>query len=159
MVRIVARRETWNENYTIPEGLTAGCTLNKSMAHCTLNRSKSQVSAAASISACQMFFPWPTIVAAINGYRYFPETKAAARIKIAARSSNGVFSHSDFAIKASSIVFLTSSGVARLYSATTCLCCAGLTCLASFVSLLWSLLVYDKILTPLPYRSPRYRTL
>ena len=83
----------------------------------TAYRRRSQLSATTSISACQIFFPCPIMTAAINSYLYFLLTSSAARRKIAARCSNGVFSHDDLAAKADEIAFLTSEAVAGAHSA------------------------------------------
>lgn len=48
-------------------------------------------------SACQIFFPWPSIVDAIIWDLYFPVNKSAAFKKIEARSLNGIASHCGFA--------------------------------------------------------------
>lgn len=79
---------------------------------------KSHSSAAASISACHAFFPWPTIVAAIISYLYFPLIRSAAFKKTAARSAKGNVSHADFAFKAESMALVTSDEVAFEYLAT-----------------------------------------
>ena len=94
------------------EPLLSGCLLTS-----TTYRRRSQVSATTSISACQIFFPCPIMTAAINSYLYFLLTSSAARRKIAARCSNGVFSHDDLAAKADEIAFLTSEAVAGAHSA------------------------------------------
>ena len=66
----------------------------------TLNLQKSINSAAASISACQAFFPCPSIVAANNLYLYFPAAKSAAFKKIADLSVNARFCHAGFTANA-----------------------------------------------------------
>lgn len=70
-------------------------------------------SAAASISACQAFFPCPNMVAAMTSNLYFPAIKSAALRKIAALSAHGISSHSGLAFKAPSIAAWTVSGVAE----------------------------------------------
>lgn len=79
---------------------------------------KSHSSAAASISACHAFFPWPTIVAAMMSYRYLVDTRSAALRKTAARSAKGRFAHASWAANASSIALLTSAVLAFEYFAT-----------------------------------------
>lgn len=79
---------------------------------------KSQSSAAASISACHAFFPWPSIVAAISSYRYFPLIRSAALRNTAALSAKGSVSHAGFAARAESIAFDTSEELACGYFAT-----------------------------------------
>ena len=64
---------------------------------------KSQSSAAASISACQAFLPWPTMVAAMISYRYFPDMRSAAFKNTAARSANDKLSQAGLAARAESI--------------------------------------------------------
>ena len=83
-----------------------------------MNLKKSQSSAAASISACHAFFPCPSIVRAINSYRYFPDIKSAAFKNIAARSAKVMDSHAGLAAKADSMALETSAEVALVYLAT-----------------------------------------
>jgi hypothetical protein len=70
---------------------------------------KSHNSAAASISACHAFFPWPAIVTAIMSYRYFVEIRSAALRKMLARSANGVPAHDFRAVRAASMAASTSA--------------------------------------------------
>ena len=82
---------------------------------------KSHSSAAASISACHAFFPCPSIVAAINSYRCFPPIRSAAFRNIAALSANVIDSHAGLAARADSMALETSTELALVYLATTCL--------------------------------------
>jgi hypothetical protein len=61
--------------------------------------------------------PWPSIVAAIISYLYFPAIRSAALRKIAARSEKGRDSHAGFAARAASIAAETSDGEALEYEA------------------------------------------
>lgn len=64
-------------------------------------------SAAASISACQAFFPWPSMVAAIILYLHLGDDKRSAAFKkMADRSLNGKASHWALAFKHPSIDLL-----------------------------------------------------
>jgi hypothetical protein len=73
-------------------------------------------SAAASISACHTFFPWPKIVAAKSLYRCLSLLKRSAALrKMAARSFQGNDSHSSFAASAPSMAFDTVAWSAWWY--------------------------------------------
>ena len=96
----------------IPSVVRVGCLSSSSAAKLQFWRQKSAVSAAASISACQIFLPWPSIVAAMSSYRYLPVTSSAALRKMDARSTKGVFSQSFLAFRADSIAAETCSLVA-----------------------------------------------
>lgn len=87
----------------MPGEFFGGCCAYNSSAYTTLNLKKSTNSAAASISACQAFFPCPRMVAAITSYLYFPAIRSAAFKKMAALSAKGKFSHSGLAARAASI--------------------------------------------------------
>lgn len=99
-----------------------------SLAYLTLKRRKSMSSAAASISACHAFFPWPRIVAAMILYLHFPANKSAAFKNIEARSFHGIDSHCSLAFNADVMADLVISGVAPQYLATQVLWEAGLGC-------------------------------
>lgn len=90
---------------------------------------KSQSSAAASISACQAFFPCPIIVAAMISYRYLVLIKSAALRKTAALSANGSDSHDGLAFKARSIASATSVVVPLWYLHTLLAWSDGSICL------------------------------
>ena len=77
---------------------------------CAADLKKSHNSAAASISACHAFLPWPIIVAATILDRYFPEIKSAAFKKMAALWLNGSFSQELLAPSAPSMASLISRG-------------------------------------------------
>jgi hypothetical protein len=61
--------------------------------------------------------PWPSIVAAIISYLYFPAIRSAAFKKIAALSEKGRDCHSGFAARAASMAAETSEGEALEYEA------------------------------------------
>jgi hypothetical protein len=77
-----------------------------------MRKLQQHTSAAASISACHAFLPCPNIVAAINLYLHFPLTSSAAFKNIAARSAQGIASHSALAARAPSMACAMCSGVA-----------------------------------------------
>lgn len=112
--RAEAERKWSNEQtyFQTPGAFFVGCWAYISSAYAQLNLKKSTNSAAASISACQAFFPWPNMVAAIISYLYFPAIKSAAFKNTAARSENGRVDHSFFASRAPVIASLTCSVVA-----------------------------------------------
>src|SRR5690242_184496 len=119
-------RGRYSTRFQTPGELCTGWWPYVSSAYLTLNLKKSHNSAAESISACHAFLPWPTIVAAIISYRYFPDTRSAALRKTEARSAKGRASHSAFAASAESIAFFTSAVLAFEYLATTSACEEGL---------------------------------
>lgn len=98
--------------FQMPGEFFGGCWAYNSSAYTTLNLKKSINSAAASISACQAFFPCPRIVAAITSYLYFPAIRSAAFRKMAALSAKGRFSHSGLAARAASMAADTWAGEA-----------------------------------------------
>jgi hypothetical protein len=78
-----------------------------------LNRQKSIISDAASISACIAVFDCPSIVDALIVERHVVARSSAARKMTAARSSHGQLPHSRRASAAAAIACCTCSGPAR----------------------------------------------
>src|SRR5207237_7852816 len=93
----------------------------------TLKRQKSVSSQAASISAWCAVFDWPSIVAAFTVERHGPASSSAARRKIAARSSHGVWAQSWRASRAAAIACSTSAGPPEWTSASTWFLRCGIT--------------------------------
>src|SRR4030095_3831019 len=82
--------------------LLSGCSDSSSCANATLNRQKSTSSDAASISAWNAVFDWPSIVAETTVERHEVVSSSAARRNTAARSSNDQLDHSFLAFIAAS---------------------------------------------------------
>lgn len=109
-------------------------------------------SAAASISACHAFFPWPRMVAATSLYRYFLLIRSAALRKMAARSPHGKASHAALAARAPSIARATVASSASWYVQRCRAWSEGITCLASF-----PVLTYDRSASiPVGYAHMRH---
>src|SRR6478735_836385 len=74
----------------MPGLLAIGCSARIWRAKWTLKRQKSISSHAASISAWNAVFDWPSIVAAFSVWRHGPASRSAALRMIAQRSSKGI---------------------------------------------------------------------
>ena len=79
-----------------------------------LNRQKSIISDAASISAWNAVFDCPSIVAAFSVGRHDVASSSAARSSTAARSSHGQLPHSRRASAAAAIACCTCSGAGQV---------------------------------------------
>jgi hypothetical protein len=92
-----------------------------------LNRQKSMISQAESISAWNAVFDCPSIVAALIVSRHDVVRSSAAFSSTAARSSNDHDAHSCCAVRAASTACSTCFSVALWYSPRTCACSCGIT--------------------------------
>ena len=90
-------------------GEEIGCSASAAARSATFQRQKSVSSQAASISAWNAVFDWPSIVAAFIVSRHGPASSSAARRKTAARASHESADHSRRASAAAAIARATSS--------------------------------------------------
>ena len=94
----------------MPGLLAIGCSARICRAKWTLKRQKSISSQAASISAWNAVFDWPSMVAALIRWRHGPASRSAALRMIAARSSNESACHPG----AASFAALTAASASRV---------------------------------------------